>query len=151
MYKGTNKITNKGLEFKLTNFISFGESVISAGFNQKTVKADLHVRVNNLIPPWNLRGKVLEDFRWHHTEVEMQRLPPASRPAPGVHPSAPRCYVSFPLPPMMHLHRSLCQFDPRAHVASLGLYNQALPPWDIKSFEKTETLIFLRAPPYSRV
>jgi hypothetical protein len=51
MYKGTNKITNKGLEFKLTNFISFGESVISAGFNQKTVKADLHVRVNNLIPP----------------------------------------------------------------------------------------------------
>jgi hypothetical protein len=50
MYKGTNEITNKGLGFKLTNFMSFGEYVISTGFNQKTIKADLHVRVNNAIP-----------------------------------------------------------------------------------------------------
>jgi hypothetical protein len=50
MYKGTNEITNKGLEFKLTNSISFGEFMISAGFNQKIVKVDLHVRVNNAIP-----------------------------------------------------------------------------------------------------
>jgi hypothetical protein len=27
--------------------------VISAGFIQKTVKVDLHVRVNYAIPPWN--------------------------------------------------------------------------------------------------
>jgi hypothetical protein len=35
MYKGTNEITNKGLWFKLTNSMSFGESMISIGFNQK--------------------------------------------------------------------------------------------------------------------
>jgi hypothetical protein len=50
MYKGTNDITNKGLGFKLTNSTSFGESMISTGFNQKTIKAYLHVRVNNAIP-----------------------------------------------------------------------------------------------------
>jgi hypothetical protein len=51
MYKGINEITNKGLGFKLINSTSFGESVISAGFNQKTIKADLRVRINNAIPP----------------------------------------------------------------------------------------------------
>jgi hypothetical protein len=51
MYKGTNEITNKGLGFKLINSMSFGESMISAGFNQKTIKVDLHVRVNNAILP----------------------------------------------------------------------------------------------------
>jgi hypothetical protein len=75
MYKGTNEITNKGLGFKLTNSMSFAESVISTGFNQKTVKADLHVRVNNTIPLWNLRGKVLEDSRGHHTEAGGRTLP----------------------------------------------------------------------------
>jgi hypothetical protein len=30
MYKGTNEITNKGLGFKLTNSMSFGESMIYA-------------------------------------------------------------------------------------------------------------------------
>jgi hypothetical protein len=51
MYKGTNEITNKGLGFKLTNSMSFGESVISAGCNQKNVKVDLHVGVNYAILP----------------------------------------------------------------------------------------------------
>jgi hypothetical protein len=51
MYKFTNAITNEGVGFKLTNSMSFGESMISAGFNQKTIKADLHVRVNYIIPP----------------------------------------------------------------------------------------------------
>jgi hypothetical protein len=59
MYKGTNEIANKGLGFKLMNSMSFGESVISEGYIQKTIKADLHVRVNNKIPPRNLCGKVL--------------------------------------------------------------------------------------------
>jgi hypothetical protein len=31
--------------------MSFGESVISAGFNQKTVKVDLDVRINRAYPP----------------------------------------------------------------------------------------------------
>jgi hypothetical protein len=51
MYKGTSKIINKGLGFKLINSTSFGESVISIGFNQKTIKTNLHVRVNNANPP----------------------------------------------------------------------------------------------------
>jgi hypothetical protein len=75
MYKGTNEITNKGLGFKLINSMSFGESVISTGFNQKIVKVDLHVRVNNAIPPQNLHGKVLEDSRGHHTEAGGKTLP----------------------------------------------------------------------------
>jgi hypothetical protein len=52
MYKGTIVITNKGLGFKLTNSMSFGESVLPTGFNQKTIKGDLHVRGNHIIPPW---------------------------------------------------------------------------------------------------
>jgi hypothetical protein len=63
MHNGTNEITNKGLGFKLTNSISFGESMISARFNQKTIKADLHVRVNYVIPPRNQCEKVPEDLR----------------------------------------------------------------------------------------
>jgi hypothetical protein len=51
MYKGTIEITNKGLGFKLTNSMRFGEFVSSAGFNQKTVKAGPHVRVNYAISP----------------------------------------------------------------------------------------------------
>jgi hypothetical protein len=61
MYKSANEITNKGLGFKLTNFMSFGESVISTGYIQKTIKGDLHVRGNHRIPPSELRGKTLGD------------------------------------------------------------------------------------------
>ena len=50
MNKGINMITNKGLRFKLINSMSFGESVFSAWFNQKTVKVDLHVRFNCAYP-----------------------------------------------------------------------------------------------------
>jgi hypothetical protein len=38
MYKGTNEIANEDLGFKLTNCMSFSESVISAEYIQKTVK-----------------------------------------------------------------------------------------------------------------
>jgi hypothetical protein len=75
MYKGTNEITNKGLGFKLMNFMSFGESVISIVFNQKTVKVDLHVSVHYAIPPWNQCGKVPEDLRGLHTEARGEALP----------------------------------------------------------------------------
>ena len=50
MHKGINIITNKGLGFKLTNSMSFGESVFSIGFIKKTVKVDLHVRFNRAYP-----------------------------------------------------------------------------------------------------
>ena len=43
-------ITNKGLGFKLTNSMSFGESIFSTGFIQKTIKVDLHVRFNCAYP-----------------------------------------------------------------------------------------------------
>ena len=68
--------------------------------------------------------------------------------------SAPRCYVGSLLPPRLHLCRPLSWFDPRAHVGRSSLYIPA--PATLlrhilhKSFEKTETLIILRVPPYSR-
>jgi hypothetical protein len=60
-------ITNIGLGFKLTNSISFGESMFSAGFSHKTVKVDLYVRVNCAYPKRNRHQKDLEDSRGHHT------------------------------------------------------------------------------------
>jgi hypothetical protein len=74
MYKGTNEITNKGLGFKLTNSTSFGESVISAGYIQKVVNGDLHVRGNYRIPPQELRGMTLEDSRRLSTKTGHEAL-----------------------------------------------------------------------------
>jgi hypothetical protein len=75
MYKSINMISNKGLGFKLMNSTSFCESVISIGYIQKTIKADLHVRVNYAIPPQNLCGKILEDSRGYHIEAGGRTLP----------------------------------------------------------------------------
>ena len=49
--------------FKLTNFMSFGESMFSVGLNQKTAKEDLFVKRNYGIPPCNRCGKTLEDSK----------------------------------------------------------------------------------------
>jgi hypothetical protein len=49
--------------------------VFLAGYIQKTIKGDLHVRVNNAILLWNQCGKVLEDSRGHHTEAGGTTLP----------------------------------------------------------------------------
>jgi len=54
--------------------MSFSESVFSAGFNQKTIKADLFVKGNHRIPPWDQCGKVLEDFRRLSTEENHKSL-----------------------------------------------------------------------------
>ena len=43
--------------------MSFGESMILAGFIQKTVKEDLFVKGNYGILPRNRRGKTLDDSR----------------------------------------------------------------------------------------
>ena len=69
-----NSIT-KHRGFKLINFISFGESVFSAGFIKKTVKGDLFVKGNNGIPPRKQRGKILEDSRRLSTEADPEGLP----------------------------------------------------------------------------
>jgi hypothetical protein len=102
--------------------------MIFAGYIQKTVKADLHVRVNYAILPWNQRWKVLEDSKGHRTKAERQRVHVGLAdhtyrlPSPWGHLLVPRCYVGFWPPPRLHLHRSLSRFDPRAYVASSGLY-----------------------------
>ena len=70
MKKGINMNTNESLEPKQINSISFGESVFSAGFIQKTVKADLHVRFNCPYPQRNGHQKTLEDSGGLHTEAK---------------------------------------------------------------------------------
>ena len=94
--------------------MSFGESVFSVGFIQKTVKGDLFVKGNHGIPPWDQRGKVPEDSRRLSTEAGLDPL---------------TCGATRPLwaPPiilfvMSVLHRLLgcisavisSRFDPRA-------------------------------------
>ena len=58
------------MRFKLINSMSFGESVFSAGFNQKPAKEDLIVKGKYGVPPWYLHGKTLEGSRSHVTEAE---------------------------------------------------------------------------------
>ena len=55
--------------------MSFGESIFSAGFIQKTIKVELHVRFNCAYPQRNGHQKVLEDSRGLHTKAEGERLP----------------------------------------------------------------------------
>ena len=79
MYKGINIIINEGLGFKLTNSMSFGKSIFSVGFIQKTIKADLNVRLNHAYPQLKQTQKVPEDSRGLHTEAECE-TPPVSPP-----------------------------------------------------------------------
>ena len=55
--------------------MSFGKSMFSAGFIQKTVKGDLFVKENNGIPPHKQRGKILEDFSRISTKADPEGLP----------------------------------------------------------------------------
>ena len=50
--------------------MSFGESVFSAGFIQKTVKVDQDIRLNRAYPLQKQPQKVLEDSRGLHTQAE---------------------------------------------------------------------------------
>ena len=54
--------------------MSFGESMFSAGFIQKTIKGDLFVKGNYGIPPRNRHGKNLEDSRRRITEAKPMSL-----------------------------------------------------------------------------
>ena len=64
----------RGLNLK--NFISFGESVYSTGFIQKSIKVDLNVRINRNYLQRKQLQKVLEDSRRQTTEGEGERQPP---------------------------------------------------------------------------
>ena len=101
--------------------MSFGESVFSAGFNQKTIKGDLFVKGNHGISLRDQRGKVPEDSRRLSTKAGLDPL------TCGV--GRPHLEVARPLwgPPvilfvMSVLHRLLgcisavisSRFDPRA-------------------------------------
>ena len=64
--------------------MSFGESVFSAGFNQKTAKEDLFIKGNYGIPPRKQLGKDLEDTRRQYTEAARwgRAAPPIGHLAP---------------------------------------------------------------------
>ena len=49
--------------------MSFGESVLLAGFNQKIAKEDLFIKGNHGIPSRKQRGNTLEYSRRQITEV----------------------------------------------------------------------------------
>ena len=55
--------------------MSFGESIFSIGFIQKTVKVDQDVRLNRAYPQRKQPQKVPEESRGHHTEAEGEALP----------------------------------------------------------------------------
>ena len=48
--------------------------MFSAGFNRKTVKEDLFVKGNHIIPPWDQCEKVPEDSRRLFTEAGLDPL-----------------------------------------------------------------------------
>jgi hypothetical protein len=81
MTNGTNERIYIGLGFKLTNFMSFGESLFSAGLFQKTTKRDLFVKEKFRIKIRHICKKILEDMRRHRNEAGGKRLPSgANRP-----------------------------------------------------------------------
>ena len=55
--------------------MSFGESMFSAGFIQKTIEEDQNIKVNHAYPQRKLPQKVPEDLRRHHTEAKTEALP----------------------------------------------------------------------------
>jgi hypothetical protein len=65
MRNGTNKRIHIGLGFKLINFMSFGESLFSAGLFHKTTKRHLFVKGKFGIKIRHIREKTLEDMRRH--------------------------------------------------------------------------------------
>jgi hypothetical protein len=89
MRNGTKERIHIGLGFKLTNFMSFGESLFFIGLFQKTQKeGPIHQKERNLITTKHTR----EDRRRHQKARERSRgrvaakwgwsAPPAGRLAP---------------------------------------------------------------------
>jgi hypothetical protein len=81
MRNDTNKRIYIGLWFKLTNSMSFGESLFSVGLFQKTTKRDVFLKGKFRIKIRHIREKTLEDMRRHRNEARGEGLPSgASRP-----------------------------------------------------------------------
>jgi hypothetical protein len=64
-----------GLGFKLTNSMSFGESLFSAGLFQEITKRDLFDKGKFRIKIWYIREKTLEDMRRHQNKAGGEGLP----------------------------------------------------------------------------
>jgi hypothetical protein len=78
---GINERIYIDLEFKLTNFMSFGESLFSAGLFQKSTKRDLFVKGKFRIKIRHICEKTPEDMRRHQNEAGVEGLPgPTCRP-----------------------------------------------------------------------
>ena len=91
--------------------MSFGDFVLSAGFNQKTAIEDIFVKGNYGIPLRQQRGKTLEDYRRLSTEAEPVR---AGRPV------GPPCQPPVVMSVLHRLKDCIftvysSRFDPRAH------------------------------------
>jgi hypothetical protein len=80
--------------------MSFGESVFSAGFIQKTIKVDPNIRFNRNYLRQKQLQKVLEDTRRQTTEEdhERQSAPPVGRRAPRPTCRPPLSNVDSPPP-----------------------------------------------------
>jgi hypothetical protein len=112
MRNGTNERIYIGLGFKLTNSMSFGESLFSAGLFQKTTKRDLFIKGKFGIKIRHIRERTLEDMRRHRNEAGGEGLPSgADRPhMQAAWPLLGDFSMSFwsilLLPPRMHLGRT---------------------------------------------
>jgi hypothetical protein len=75
MRNGTNERIYIGLGFRLTNYMSFGESLFSAGLFHKTTKRDLFVKEKFRIKIRHIREKTLEYMRRHGKKAGGEGLP----------------------------------------------------------------------------
>jgi hypothetical protein len=81
MRNGINERIYIGLGFKLTNIMSFGESLFSVWLFQKTTKRDIFIKGEFRIKIRHIREKTLEDMRRHRNEAGDEGLPSgAGRP-----------------------------------------------------------------------
>jgi hypothetical protein len=93
MRNGTDERIYIGLGFKLTNSMSFGESLFFARLFQKTTKRDLFVKGKFEIKIRHIREKTLEDKRRHQNKAGGEGQPSganqphlqAARPPWGIH------------------------------------------------------------------
>ena len=97
--------------------MSFGKSIFFAGFIQKTVKVDLHVRFNRAYPQRKWPQKVLEDSRGLHTEADGEAGQPLG---PTYQPSIAMLVLHRLLDCIYAIYSS--RFDPRALDWGSSLY-----------------------------
>ena len=92
---------------------SFSDLITAGGFNQKTIKVDLFVKVNQVYPRQNRLGKTLEHSRRQLTKIHAQRLTfGAGRPSGTTYQCLLRMMVLHRLKDRIYAIYS-SRFDPR--------------------------------------